>query len=92
MNVKELVAEIAGKTEASQAATQRFLAGFVEVVSDSLANGEDVKIAGFGTFKKAAVAAKMGRNPRTGEPVPVEAGYKAKFDAGKLLKESVRGK
>ncbi len=44
---------------------------FLEEISSSLERGEDVKISGFGTFIVRKIRARPGRNPRTGEPVPI---------------------
>lgn len=44
---------------------------FLEEISSSLERGEDVKISGFGTFIVRKIKARPGRNPRTGEPVPI---------------------
>lgn len=66
----------------------------VEVVFDTIvkamSRGEEVAIAGFGTFRVAKRAARMGINPRTGEKIQIAASTKPKFRAGKLLKEAVK--
>ncbi|HUZ92439.1 MAG TPA: HU family DNA-binding protein, partial [Candidatus Paceibacterota bacterium] len=54
-----------------------------------LARGEEVAITGFGTFRVAKRAARMGRNPKTGEAIQIKASIKPKFRAGKGLKEAV---
>jgi DNA-binding protein HU-beta len=65
----------------------------VEAVFDTivktLARGEEVAYTGFGTFKVAKRAARMGVNPKTGEKIQIKASIKPKFRAGKLLKEAV---
>ena len=66
----------------------------VDAVFDSitkvLSKGDEVAIAGFGTFKVAKRAARMGVNPRTGEKIQIAASIKPKFRAGKVLKEAVQ--
>lgn len=65
----------------------------VEAVFDTivktLGRGEEVAYTGFGTFKVAKRAARMGVNPKTGEKIQIKASTKPKFRAGKLLKEAV---
>ncbi len=65
----------------------------VEAVFDTivktLSKGEEVGITGFGTFRIAKRAARMGVNPKTGEKIQIKASTKPKFRAGKLLKEAV---
>lgn len=66
----------------------------VEAVFDTIvktmSKGEEVAIAGFGTFKVSKRAARMGINPRTGEKIQIAASVKPKFRAGKVLKEAVK--
>ncbi|MFH0806590.1 MAG: HU family DNA-binding protein [Candidatus Brennerbacteria bacterium] len=65
----------------------------VEAVFDTivktLGRGEEVAISGFGTFRIAKRAARMGVNPKTGEKIQIKASTKPKFRAGKVLKEAV---
>ncbi|MDI6820841.1 MAG: HU family DNA-binding protein [Patescibacteria group bacterium] len=66
----------------------------VETVFDTivktLSRGEEVAISGFGTFRIAKRAARMGVNPKTGEKIQIAASTKPKFRAGKVLKEAVK--
>lgn len=61
-----------------------------DAIVKSLSKGEEVAIAGFGTFRVAKRAARMGINPKTGEKIQIAASIKPKFRAGKLLKEAVQ--
>lgn len=60
-----------------------------ETIVKTMGRGEDVAITGFGTFRVAKRAARMGVNPKTGEKIQIKASIKPKFRAGKLLKEAV---
>ena len=60
-----------------------------DTIVKTLARGEEVAITGFGTFRVAKRAARMGRNPKTGESIQIKASVKPKFRAGKVLKEAV---
>ncbi len=64
---------------------------FFDLVADRLVNGEDVKISGFGNFQIRTKAARPGRNPRTGELIPIEARRVVTFHASHKLKELIQG-
>ena len=61
-----------------------------DTIAQAMSRGEEVAIAGFGTFKVAKRAARMGINPRTGEKIQIAASVKPKFRAAKALKEAVK--
>ena len=64
---------------------------FFDLISERLAQGQDVKLSGFGNFQIRTKAPRPGRNPRTGEPVAIEARRVVTFHASPKLKESVQG-
>ncbi len=64
---------------------------FFDLVVDSLIAGDDVKISGFGNFQIRTKAARPGRNPRTGELIPIEARRVATFHASHKLKALIQG-
>ena len=63
---------------------------FFDLVSDSLVEGEDVKISSFGNFQIRTKAQRPGRNPRTGEEVPIKARRVVTFHASLKLKELIQ--
>ncbi len=64
---------------------------FFDTIAASLAAGEEVSIHGFGSFKLADRAARMGRNPRTGEAVKVPARRVVRFAPSSSLSASLKG-
>jgi integration host factor subunit alpha len=60
-------------------------------MSDALASGETVKISSFGTFSVREKASRMGRNPKTGEEVPISPRRVLSFRPSHLMKERVAG-
>ncbi len=60
---------------------------FFDLVSAQLVEGHDVKISGFGNFQIRVKAPRPGRNPRTGEAVPIDARRVVTFHASHKLKE-----
>lgn len=71
---------------------KEFIDIFLDVISGELINGNDIKLFGFGNFKCAEVAARSGRNPKTGESVDIPKRRTVRFKLSKNLKESVNKK
>jgi integration host factor subunit alpha len=63
---------------------------FFDLIADSLVQGDDVKISGFGNFQIRTKAPRPGRNPRTGETIPIQARRVVTFHAGYKLKEQIQ--
>ncbi len=64
---------------------------FFELISQKLVEGKDVKISGFGNFQIRTKAQRPGRNPRTGESIPIEARRVVTFHASSKLKQQIQG-
>ena len=64
---------------------------FFDLVSATLVEGQDVKISGFGNFQIRTKAPRPGRNPRTGEAIPIKARRVVTFHASQKLKEQIQG-
>jgi DNA-binding protein HU-beta len=80
--VDALEARLGGKKAAAEA-----LEAVVDTITTTVAKGEKVAITGFGTFEKAARAARTGRNPRTGQPVKIKKTAVPRFRAGTQFKQ-----
>ena len=89
MNKTELIAAVAEKAELSKKDAEKAIKAFTDVVSDELVKGEKIQLVGFGTFEVAERAAREGRNPKTGETMPIAASKAPKFKAGKALKDAL---
>ena len=63
---------------------------FFEIVHGTLVDGQDVKLSGFGNFQIRTKAPRPGRNPRTGEAIPIEARRVVTFHASSKLKEQIQ--
>ncbi|EHR71838.1 integration host factor, alpha subunit [Burkholderiales bacterium JOSHI_001] len=64
---------------------------FFELVHHTLVEGQDVKLSGFGNFNIRRKAPRPGRNPRTGETIPIKARHVVTFHASHKLKSIVQG-
>jgi nucleoid DNA-binding protein len=82
----QMLADKSGLSKKDQAAQ---LDAFVETLTGLLRKGEKINITGLGIFKVADRKARVGRNPRTGEPIQIKASKKLRFTASKVLKEAV---
>ena len=91
MNRKELADALAKKTETSNAAADRTIAAFIEIISGALKKGDKVALVGFGTFEVRKRAARTGRNPATGAVLKIKASKQPAFKAGATLKAAVNG-
>lgn len=89
MNKSELVDSIAASAGLTKADAGRALDAFVKGVTRALRRGDSVSLVGFGTFSVRRRAARMGRNPRTGQTIHIAASNNPAFKAGKALKDAV---
>ena len=89
MNKGELVDEVAASACLSRADATKAVDATLDAIQGTLANGGSVSLVGFGTFSVKARAARMGRNPRTGEAIQIAASNVPGFKAGKGLKDAV---
>ena len=81
---------MAEKTSMSKKDTGLALDAFIETIQDTLADGDDVKLVGFGTFKVKETAERNARNPKTGEEIVVPAGRKPVFTMSKTFKNGFK--
>ena len=89
MNKNELIGAVAESCGLSKSDASNAVEGVFDAIQKALANGDEVRLVGFGTFSVAKRKASTGRNPRTGEPMEIKASNQPKFKAGKGLKDAV---
>jgi DNA-binding protein HU-beta len=89
MNKADLVNEVA-KIVSTKKEAQETVDCMISSITKALKKGEDVALAGFGSFKVVKRKARKGRNPYTGEEIKIKATKAAKFTAAKALKEAVK--
>ena len=90
MNKGELIDKVAGDVGYTKREAKIAVECVFENITDCLAKGDAVRLVGFGTFGIRKRAARMARNPRTGEKIQVCAMSVPFFKAGKELKEKVK--
>lgn len=89
MNKAELINAAAEKTGLSKKDTESAVNAAIEIIAQSLAEGEKVQLVGFGAFEVKARAARLGRNPKTKESIEIPASKVPVFKPGKALKDAV---
>ena len=89
VNRSEFCARIADRSSLSSADAASAVTAVISTITEALARGETVTIAGFGRFATKDRAARVARNPRSGEAVPVAASRVPTFKAGKTLRDAV---
>ena len=89
MNRIELSAQPAAQLSLDKTSADRMVAAVFAAVGNSLAKGEPVSIAGFGTFTTKRRPARQGRNPRTGETIAIAASMAPAFKPGTALRDAV---
>ncbi|MFA5751181.1 MAG: HU family DNA-binding protein [Candidatus Paceibacterota bacterium] len=90
MNKQALAEWVHGKLGGTKVQAEEVVDGLFGSIVDTLKKGGEVSIAGFGIFSVKARAARMARNPKTGEQVKVAATKVPKFRAAKALKDAVK--
>jgi DNA-binding protein HU-beta len=89
VTLKHLAAALAETHEMSKKQAEAVLGDFVGNIVKHLKKGERIRIGGLGILQVRKRAARMGRNPATGEAIQIKASKKVAFRASKELKESV---
>ena len=89
ISLKHLAATLAGDHEMPKKQAEAILGDLVNLVTKHLKKGDRIRLAGLGILVVRKRAARMGRNPATGEPIQIKASKKVAFRAAKDLKEAV---
>lgn len=89
MNKSEFVESVADSAELTRAEAGRAVDAMVSTIGRALKKGDTITLVGFGTFSVRKRAARIGRNPRTGDSIKIKASKNPAFKPGKALKDSV---
>lgn len=90
MTKRELVIEVASKLRLTQNEVSTIVQETLDTITDVLVEGQRLEIRNFGVFEVKERDARIGRNPRTGEEVPISKKRVAAFRPGKALKEWIQ--
>ena len=89
MNKTDLIAEVAKQTGLSQNGIEVIMNKMIKTIVDTLAEGQEISITGFGVFSVKNRSERQGRNPRTGEAITIPASSTASFKPAKALREAL---
>jgi nucleoid DNA-binding protein len=90
MTKKNIVLKISDETKLKQIDVKKVVQKTFDCIVDSLAKGEKVELRNFGVFKVRSRRGRTGRNPRTGQVVPVPPRKVVVFKSGMVMKQKVR--
>lgn len=89
LTLRHMAERLAEMHELPKRQANEMLAQVIEMITKSLKKGEKIRLSGLGILQVRKRAARMGRNPQTGEPVKIKASKKIAFRAAKDLKEAI---
>lgn len=87
---RDFVVQISYKLQVKQFVVRDVVDQFLDRVIEALAEGRRIELRNFGVFEVVQRKAKKGRNPKTGEVVPIPARKAVKFSSGRIMKQKVR--
>ena len=89
MNKSDFIDAIASNADVPKNTANKVVNALIDVVTDTLKNGDSITLVGFGTFLVRERQARTGRNPQTGATMEIPAAKVPAFKAGKALKDAV---
>ena len=89
MNKSELMNHIADEHSITKIEAEKVIDRFTGSIISALSKGNEISLMGFGNFSVSKVAARAGRNPRTGETIQIAAYNQPRFKVGQKLKNAV---
>ena len=88
MNKSQFITYMSEQNDCTKSAAEKTIDMFVSGAIGALGSGEEVSLMGFGNFSVRKVAARTGRNPRTGKSLQIKAYNQPRFKAGQKLKDA----
>ena len=92
MNKSEFITHIADQHKCTKVEAEKAIDTFTSSVIDAIGQGKEISLVGFGNFSISKVAARTGRNPRSGKAIEIPARNQPKFKVGQKLKDAVNPK
>jgi DNA-binding protein HU-beta len=91
VNRNELIAGVADRAGIPRNQAEKVLEALGDVVTEAVQRGEKVSLTGLLSIERVMRAPRTGRNPQTGEPLAIPAGYSVRLSCGSRLKAAARG-
>lgn len=92
MNKEDLIEKIAEETGLTKVQSNKTFDAIFKVFANVLSDGDSIKVPGFGSFSVKHVAQRVGRNPKTGEPITISAHKKLAFTQSSAIKDVLNNK
>lgn len=92
MNKAELIEALAERAGLQKTKAKKVLEAYIEIVTEKMAQDEEIVLIGFGTLIPRPQNTRLARNPKTGVPVQIPARKTVKFKPGKFLLEAMNKK
>ena len=92
MNKADFVKHVAQQHQCTKTEAEKTIDIFTSSVIDAISKGNEISLIGFGNFSISKVAARTGRNPRSGKAIEIPARNQHKFKVGQKLKDAVNPK
>lgn len=92
MNKYDFIVKVAEKAEIDKKEAEKVVSAVFDTIVETVANGDDIRIVGFGTFESRERKERTGVNPRTKEQITIPASKIPAFKAGKAFKDAVEAK
>ncbi len=89
MTKTQLIAAVSDRTGLTRASVEKAVTALTDSITEGLVNGEKVGLVGFGSFTVSDRKPRVGRNPKTGEPIQIAASKGVRFSAGTALKKAL---
>lgn len=89
MNKAELITSVQQRAGLTRADAAKAVDALLDTVTESLVNGDDVRLAGFGNFAVMTRQSRKGRNPRTGQTLQIAASKTVSFKPGQPVKAAL---
>ena len=90
MTKKDIVLKIAEETELKQIDVKEVVQRTLDTITEALSRGETVELRNFGVFKVRVRKPRIGRNPKTGQAVPIPEKKVVAFKSGMIMKKRVK--
>ena len=92
MNKAEFISHITEQYKCTKTEAEKVIDMFTASTVSAVTAGNEISLIGFGNFSISSVAAKTGRNPKTGQPIEIPAYNQVKFKVGQKLKDACNPK
>ena len=89
MNKTDLIAIVSEKADISKKDAEKAVNAMIDAIIENVAEGQEIRIVGFGTFERHERAERVGCNPQTEEKITIRASKVPAFKAGKAFKDAV---